>query len=191
MPGRATAEAAFATIHAGRPTLFFGVPTLFASMLGVAGAERQFDLTSLRCAVSAGEALPADLYLQWRDRFGTEILDGLGSTELLHMYVSSRPGRVRPGSCGWPVDGYDVKLVDDQGVEVGVGVVGDLIVKGPSAAIVYWNRREQTKQKMRGEWFVSGDKYSVDADGTTGTRAVPTTCSKWPASGSHRSRSSG
>ena len=165
MPGRATPEAAFATIHASRPTLFFGVPTLFASMLGVAGAEQRFDLTSLRSAVSAGEALPADLFLHWRDRFGTEILDGLGSTELLHMYVSSRPGRVKPGSCGWPVDGYDVKIVNDQGVEVGAGEVGDLVVKGPSAAIMYWNRREQTKQKMRGEWFVSGDKYSVDAEG--------------------------
>ena len=165
LPGRATPDAAFATIHHARPTIFFGVPTLFASMLAVEDAERQFDLRSLRCAVSAGEPLPAELFAQWRARFGTEILDGLGSTELLHMYLSARPGRVKPGSCGWQVDGYDVKIVNDQGQEVAAGEVGDLIVKGPSTAIMYWNRRDQTKQKMRGEWFVSGDKYSVDADG--------------------------
>jgi benzoate-CoA ligase family protein len=165
MPGRATPDVAFATIHATRPTIFFGVPTLFASMLAVAGAEQQYDLGSLRCAVSAGEPLPAELFLQWRERFGTEILDGLGSTELLHMYLSARSGRVKPGSCGWAVDGYDVKVVNDQGQEVAIGEVGDLIVRGPSTAIMYWNRREQTKQKMRGEWFLSGDKYSIDADG--------------------------
>ena len=136
LAGRATADAAFATIQHARPTIFFGVPTLFASMLAVDDAERQFDLRSLRCAVSAGEPLPADLFLQWRARFGTEILDGLGSTELLHMYLSARPGRVKPGSCGGPVDGYDVKIVNDQGLEIATGEVGDLIVKGPSTAIM-------------------------------------------------------
>jgi benzoate-CoA ligase family protein len=165
LPGRATPEAVYSTIDAARPTVFFGVPTLFAAMLAVSDADARFDLTSLRCCVSAGEVLPAELFLQWRERFGTEILDGLGSTELLHMYVSSRPGRVKAGSCGWPVDGYDVRVVDEQGRDVETGEVGDVIVRGPSTAIMYWNRRDQTKQKMRGEWFVTGDKYSVDADG--------------------------
>ena len=164
-PGRITAEAAYSTIQSTRPTIFFGVPTLFASMLGVPDAEQRFDLSSLRFCISAGEALPADLYRQWLARFGTEILDGLGSTEVLQMYVSARPGRVRPGSSGHPVPGYDVRVIDDEGRPVGPNEIGDLIVKGPSTAIMYWNRREQTTQKMRGEWFMSGDKYAVDEDG--------------------------
>src|SRR4029450_10667893 len=92
-------------------------------------------------------------------------LDGIGSTELLHMYISARAGRVKAGSSGQPVPGYDVKIVNEAGVELPPGDVGDLLVRGPSTAIMYWNRREQTKQKIRGEWFASGDKYTVDADG--------------------------
>jgi len=165
LPVRATPQAVYMTIHRTRPTIFFGVPTLFATMLDVADAETRFDLSSLRFSISAGEPLPADLYLAWRARFGTEILDGLGSTEVLQMYVASRPGRVKPGSSGYPVPGYDVRVVSESGESVGPNEVGDLIVKGPSTALMYWNRREQTKQKMRGEWFVSGDKYTVDDDG--------------------------
>ena len=162
---RKTADLVYAVIHAARPTIFFGVPTLFAAMLAVPDAESRFDLSSLRFCVSAGEPLAAELYSRWRARFGTEIIDGLGSTEVLHMYVSSRPGRVKPGSSGYPVPGYEVKILDDAGNALGPNEVGDLHVKGPSTAIMYWNRRDQTTQKMRGEWFVSGDKYTVDEDG--------------------------
>jgi benzoate-CoA ligase family protein len=164
-PGRATADVVYSTIARARPTMFFGVPTLYAAMLQVADARERFDLSSLRFCVSAGEPLPAELYRRWHARFGTEILDGIGSTELLNMYISSRPGLVKPGSSGLVVPGYAVKIVDDAGNTVGPNQVGDLLVKGPSCAIMYWNRREQTKQKMRGDWFVSGDKYSVDEHG--------------------------
>jgi benzoate-CoA ligase family protein len=162
---RSTPDAVYSVITRTRPTIFFGVPTLFALLLRVPDAERRFDLSSLRFCVSAGEPLPAELYRRWLARFGTEILDGIGSTELLNMYICSRQGRVKPGSSGVVVPGYDVKIVDDAGEVVGVNETGDLLVRGPSCAVMYWNRRDQTKQKMRGEWFVSGDKYSVDEDG--------------------------
>jgi len=162
---RAVPEAIYAVIDRARPTIFFGVPTLFAAMLAVPDVERRFDLSSLRCCVSAGEPLAAELFSRWQGRFGTEILDSIGSTEVLHMYVASRPGRVRPGSSGFPVPGYEVRILSEAGEALGPGQVGDLYVKGPSTAIMYWNRRDQTKEKIRGEWFASGDKYSVDEDG--------------------------
>ena len=162
---RKTADGVFAAIHRTRPTIFFGVPTLFAAMLEVPDAAPRVDLLSLRCCVSAGEPLAAELFSRWQARFGIEILDGIGSTEVLHMYVSSRSGRVKPGSTGFPVPGYEVKILSEAGETLGPNQVGDLHVKGPSTAIMYWNRRDQTKEKMRGEWFASGDKYWVDADG--------------------------
>jgi benzoate-CoA ligase len=164
-PRRAAPSAVYAVIQASRPTIFFGVPTLFAAMLQAADADRRLGLSSLRCCVSAGEPLAADLFRRWHQRFALEILDGLGSTELLHMYVSSRPGHIKPGSTGQPVPGYEVKLLGDTGEPLGANQVGDLHVKGPSAAIMYWNRRDETKEKMRGEWFASGDKYTVDDEG--------------------------
>jgi benzoate-CoA ligase len=164
-PGRALAEDVFGAISRHRPTIFFGVPTLFAALLQVPGVEERFDLSTLRFCVSAGEPLPAEIFNRWHDRFELEIVDGLGSTELLHMYVSARPGQVKPGSSGTPVPGYDVRILNERDETVGPNEVGDLYVKGPSAAIGYWNRRDQTKQKMRGEWFASGDKYRVDSDG--------------------------
>jgi benzoate-CoA ligase len=164
-PGRSLAEDVYRIIHAHRPTVFFGVPTLFAALLQVPDVEQRFDLSSLRFCVSAGEPLPGELYDRWHERFGLEIVDGLGSTELLHMYISSRPGRIKAGSSGYPVPGYEVKILNERDEPLGANQVGDLYVKGPSAAIGYWNRRDQTKQKMRGEWFASGDKYSVDDDG--------------------------
>jgi benzoate-CoA ligase family protein len=163
--GRSLPESVFSIIDRARPTIFFGVPTLYSLLLKVQDAAQRFDLSSLRFSVSAGEPLPPDLYQQWRARFGTEILDGIGSTELLNMYICSRPGLVRPGSSGLIVPGYDVRIVDDHGAPVAHNVVGDLLVKGPSAAIMYWNRRDHTQQRMRGEWFASGDKYRVDEDG--------------------------
>jgi benzoate-CoA ligase len=163
--GRSLPETVFSIIDRARPTIFFGVPTLYSLLLKVHDAAERFDLRALRFCVSAGEPLPADLYQQWRARFGTEILDGIGSTELLNMYICSRPGLVKPGSSGLIVPGYEVRIVDDHGAPVAHNVVGDLLVKGPSAAIMYWNRRDQTQQRMRGEWFATGDKYRVDEDG--------------------------
>jgi benzoate-CoA ligase family protein len=164
-PGRPAPEAMFSLIDSGRPTIFFGVPTAYAAMLQIADAEQRFDFRSIRCGVSAGEALPAAIHTRWRSRFGTEILDGLGSTEVLHIYVSGRHGAVVPGSSGKPVPGYAVRLVDEAGQDVPDGTVGDLLVRGPSTALSYWNNAEQTRGKMRGEWFVSGDKYRCDEDG--------------------------
>lgn len=114
-PGRPAPEAAFRVIHDSRPTLFFGVPTLYAGMLQVKDAESRFDTSSLRLCISAGESLPADLFRRWKDRFGVEILDGIGTTEILHIFISNRAGRVKPGSTGLPVPGYDAVVVDDQG----------------------------------------------------------------------------
>jgi benzoate-CoA ligase len=164
-PQRAAPEAVYSVIDRARPTIFFGIPTLFAAMLDVPDVERRFDLSSLRSCVSAGEPLAAELFSRWQARFGTEILDAIGSTEVLHIYVASRPGRVKPGSTGSPVPGYEVKILSEAGEPLGPNQVGDLHVKGPSTAIMYWNRRDQTKQKMRGEWFDSGDKYSFDEEG--------------------------
>ena len=164
-PQRASADVVYAVIDRARPTIFFGVPTLFAAMLAVPDVEDRYDVSSLRFCVSAGEPLAAELFSRWQRRFGVEILDGVGSTEVLHMYVSSRPGRVKPGSTGYPVPGYDVRILTDTGEAAGPNQVGDLHVKGPSTAVMYWNRRDETKAKMRGEWFASGDKYSFDEDG--------------------------
>jgi benzoate-CoA ligase family protein len=165
LPDRARPENVYATIRRKQPTMFFGVPTLYASMLKCADAVACSDLSSLRFCVSAGEPLSADLYHAWNARFGKEILDGLGSTELLNMYIASPPGRVKPGSSGVVVPGYEVKIVDGAGQTVGTNEIGDLMVKGPSASILYWNRREETQKRMRGDWFASGDKYRVDDDG--------------------------
>ena len=147
-----------------RPTLFFSVPTLYAAMLEEARAT-DYDLSSVRLAISAAEPLPAEIFRRWKERFNIEILDGLGSTEVLHIYLSARAGAVRPGSCGKPVSGYDIRVVDAAGADVPAGTVGDLLVTGDSRAVCYWNRPELTAERMRGPWFVTGDKYSVDADG--------------------------
>jgi benzoate-CoA ligase family protein len=160
-----TPDVVYRHISEAKPTLFFGVPTLYAAMLQVTDVEKRFDLRSLRLCVSAGETLPGDLFSRWKARFGTEILDGIGSTEVLHIYVSPRRGSAKPGSTGLPVDGYEVRIIDENGAEIGKGLTGDLIVRGPSTALTYWNRRDQTRSKMRGEWFFSGDKFRQTEDG--------------------------
>jgi len=164
-PGRPTPDALYETIHQARPTIFFGVPTAFAAMLQAPDVEQRWNLGSIRCCVSAGEPLPAEIYRRWHTRFDTEILDGIGSTEVLHIYLSARPGAVVPGSSGQPVPGYQVRIVSETGEDLPVGRVGDLLVKGPSTAMGYWNRARDTRKKMRGEWFESGDKYSTDEAG--------------------------
>jgi benzoate-CoA ligase len=155
----------FAAIHRYRPTLFFGVPTLYAAMLQVKEAAQKYDVSGLRLCVSAGEPLPGELFARWQERFGVEILDGIGSTEALHIFISNRAGYVRPGSSGTPVPGYEVRVVDETGKDVPQGEIGDLLVKGGSVTAGYWHKHEATRRTLLGEWLRTGDKYSQDADG--------------------------
>jgi benzoate-CoA ligase len=161
---RPQAAAILETVEKTKPTLFFSVPTLYAAMLQEAD-RRQCDFSSVRLAVSAAEPLPAEIFRRWQKRFGVEILDGIGSTEVLHIYMSASAGRVKPGSSGQPVPGYDLRIVDSGGQEVPAGTIGDLWVCGRSTAPGYWNRSQFSRDRMRGEWFVSGDKYYKDEDG--------------------------
>ncbi|PYP93649.1 MAG: benzoate-CoA ligase family protein, partial [Gemmatimonadetes bacterium] len=164
-PGRPEPAKVFETITRERPTLFYAVPTAYAAMLQVTDAERLYDLRSVRLCSSAGEPLPKAIYERWLERFGLEILDGIGSTEMCHTFIANRRGQVRPGSSGTVVPGYEAKLVDDAGREVPVGEVGNLMVKGDSACSCYWNQHERTRQTIEGEWVRTGDKYTRDADG--------------------------
>jgi benzoate-CoA ligase family protein len=164
--GRPRATVILERIQESRPSLLFSVPTLYAAMLQEAEGPQSYDLSSVRLAVSAAEPLPAAIFRRWKDRFGVEILDGIGSTEVLHIYLSARKGQVKPGSTGQPVAGYKLRIVDHAGLqEVPRGAIGDLLVSGESTAPCYWNRRQLTRERMHGEWFHSGDKYSVDEDG--------------------------
>jgi benzoate-CoA ligase family protein len=163
-PGRPDPASVFEVIERERPTVFFGVPTAFAQMLAAA-AERKPDLSSIRIAASAGEALPAAIYQRWLQAFGHEILDGIGSTEVLHIFISNRAGAVRPGSSGTLVPGYDAKLVDDDDQPVPPGEVGNLWIKGDSTCAFYWNKHERTKDTIAGHWIRTGDKYHQDAEG--------------------------
>ena len=164
-PHRPTPETVFELLTRERPTLFFGVPTLYAGMLATKDAERRFDLSSLRLCVSAGEALPEEIYKRWRDKFGVEIIDGIGTTEILHIFLSNRPGQSRPGSTGRPVPGYDAIIVDDAGAPVPQGEIGNLRVKGDSTMAYYWNKHDKTKESLHGAWIQTGDKYYQDPDG--------------------------
>ena len=164
VPDRPRATLVLETVQEQRPTVLFSVPTLYAAMLQESERTR-FDLGSVRLAVSAAEPLPAAIFCRWRDRFGIEILDGIGSTEVLHIYLSARAGNVRPGSTGQAVPGYELRIVDPAGQDVRPGAIGDLLVSGESTAPCYWNRRALTVDRMRGRWFFTGDKYSMDADG--------------------------
>ena len=164
-PHRPTPESVFEALATRKPTLFFGVPTLFAAMLAVKEADKRWDLSSLRLCVSAGEALPEEIYNRWRERFGVEIIDGIGTTEILHIFLSNRPGAVRPGSSGLPVPGYEAIVVDDESRPVPAGDIGNLRVKGDSTMAYYWNKHEKTKETLYGPWIQTGDKYWQDPDG--------------------------
>ena len=164
MAGRPTPEAVYARLVAHRPTVFCGVPTLYAAMLAHTPQPPR-EALSLRVCTSAGEALPAEVGRRFTDQFGVEVLDGIGSTEMLHIFLSNRPGQVRYGTTGKPVPGYRVRLVGDDGHEVAPGELGELQISGPTSAIMYWNNRERTLATFVGEWTRAGDKYSVDADG--------------------------
>jgi benzoate-CoA ligase family protein len=164
-PARPEPAKVFEVITRERPTLFYAVPTAYAALLQVPDAERLYDVRSVRLCSSAGEPLPKAIYDRWLEKFGLEILDGIGSTEMCHTFIANRRGGVRPGSSGTLVPGYDAKVVDDEGQPVGVGEVGNLLVKGDSACACYWNQHERTLQTIQGEWVRTGDKYSRDADG--------------------------
>ena len=162
--GRNTPATVLDTIEKRRPTLFFSAPTLYNAILNFEGAKSR-DLSSIRHCVAAAEALPAEVWRRWKDAFGLTILDGVGSTEMLHIYCSNRLDDVRPGSSGKPVPGYELKILDDSGQPVPQGEAGDLYVKGDSALALYWAQHEKSKRSILGEWFFSGDRYRVDADG--------------------------
>ena len=165
-PARPAPENIYADIERYKPTLFFSVPTNYAALLAHQRENgREFDLASLRQAISAGERLPAPLFHRFKERFGVEILDSLGSTETLQMVIANRPGEVRPGSSGKIIPGYEARLVDENGNDVGVNEIGDLLIKGDSTCSCYWNKHERTKETFAGEWFRTGDKYSRDGDG--------------------------
>ena len=173
MAERPTPDATFKrwtgdTAHQGaanRPTVFFGAPTGFAGMLAAPSLPVRQAVT-LRLCSSAGEALPADIGERFSAHFGVEIIDGIGSTEMLHIFLSNRPGKVRYGTTGWPVPGYEIELRDDAGAVVPDGETGDLYIQGPSAALMYWGDRDKTRETFQGGWTKSGDKYVRNADGS-------------------------
>ena len=160
-----SASAARPSTGAGvRPTVFFGAPTGFAGMLASPSLPARNEV-ALRMCSSAGEALPAEIGQRFERHFGVEIIDGIGSTEMLHVFLSNRPGDVRYGTTGKPVEGYTLELRGDDGRPVADGEVGDLYIDGPSAALLYWGNREKTRETFQGAWTKSGDKYSRSADG--------------------------
>ena len=162
---RPTPARMFELMQRYNPSIFFGVPTLFAAMLNDEAQKSASGGTRLRVCTSAGEALPESVGNHWRSRFGVDILDGVGSTELLHIFLSNAPGDVKYGTSGRPVPGYAVRLVDDSGADVGDGDVGELLVNAPSAAEGYWNQRSKSRQTFEGGWTRTGDKYTRDAEG--------------------------
>jgi benzoate-CoA ligase len=164
MAERPTPQAVFRRLVEHKPTIFCGVPTLYAAMLAAPELPTRADVRLRRCA-SAGEALPKEVGERFAARFGCDVLDGIGSTEMLHIFLSNRPGEVRYGTTGTPVPGYDVELRGEDGRLVADGEIGDLFIRGPSAALMYWANREQSRATFQGEWTKSGDKYVRGADG--------------------------
>jgi benzoate-CoA ligase len=163
MAGRPAPEPIFATVETHRPTLFFSVPALYAAMLKAGAGDRDF--ASVRACVSAAEALPAAIQERWQDATGSPILDGIGSTEMLHIYCSNTMEHLVPGTSGRPVPGYQLKVVDERGHELPPGEPGDLLVRGDSCAAFYWHQHEKTSQCMRGDWFYTGDRYVQTPEG--------------------------
>ena len=165
MAERPTPAATFKRWVEQRPTVFFGAPTGFAGMLASPGLPSKAQV-SLRLASSAGEALPADLGNRFTAHFGVEIIDGIGSTEMLHIYLSNVPGKVRYGTTGWPVPGYQIALRGDDGNPVADGETGDLYIRGPTSALMYWGERDKSRETFQGTWTKSGDKYIRNPDGS-------------------------
>jgi benzoate-CoA ligase len=161
---RPTPAAVCHIVREYRPTIFYGVPTLYSALLACPELPKRADLNLRRCT-SAGEALPRDVGRRWREHTGVDILDGLGSTEMLHIFLSNRPGDVRYGTSGKPVPGYQVRLVDEDGQPVAKGEIGELQVAGPTGAAYYWNNRDKSRNTFLGPWTRSGDKYTESDDG--------------------------
>ncbi|MCU9836457.1 benzoate-CoA ligase family protein [Ruegeria sp. WL0004] len=162
--GRPTPDGVRDIIAAQRPTVFCGVPTLYAAMVAMLDREGVPDVTLRRC-ISAGEALPEEIGRSWRRQWGVDILDGVGSTEMLHIFLSNAPGDVVYGTSGRAVPGYEVRLVDESGADVGPGGLGELLVRGASAADGYWNKRDKSRATFEGEWTRTGDKYELTPEG--------------------------
>ena len=161
---RSTAEKMFEVIKRYRPTILTTVPTMINSMLNVPNASAE-DLSSLRFCYSAGEALPKELYERWMNAFGVDICDGIGSAEMFHIYITNRPGDIKPGSLGRVVEGYEARIVDAEGNEVPTGEMGTLRIKGDSAALCYWNAHEKSKETFAGDWCTTGDQFHLDENG--------------------------
>lgn len=161
---RSTAEQMFSVIERYRPTILTTVPTMINSMLNIEGAKEK-DLSCLRFCYSAGEALPAELYTRWKETFGIEILDGIGSAEMFHIYITNRLGDVKLGSLGRVVEGYEARIVDADGNEVPTGEMGTLKIKGDSAALCYWGAHEKSKETFAGDWCTTGDQFHKDEEG--------------------------
>jgi benzoate-CoA ligase len=165
-PGSPSPPNIFSVIEKHKPTLFFSVPSNYSTLLSYhRESGPDFDLSSVRYAVSAGEALAATLYHRFKERFKVEILDAIGSTEALHMFIANRPGAVRPGSSGQIMPGYEARIVDENGNDLPDGEVGSLLIKGDSVCAYYWNQHEKTKETIQGHWIRTGDKYYRDPDG--------------------------
>ena len=165
LPGRPTPESVLATMRTHNPSIFFGVPTLYAALLAHEGAGEGAGSANLRLCVSAGEALPKELGEKWKRVVGCDVIDGIGSTEMLHIFVSNRPGTVNYGTTGLPVPGYAAKIVGPDGAELGKDEIGELVVSGPSAGDGYWNQREKSRATFAGAWTHTGDNYRRGSDG--------------------------
>ena len=163
-PGRPDADAVYDVIERHRPTILFGLPTLYNALIVHPGAERR-DLSSLRLCISAAETLSQEMFAEWERRHGLRIVEGLGSTEVLHIYISNRLERQKPGASGARVPGYEIKLCDPEGHTVPVGEPGIMWVRGDSNAPFYWNRPDKTRETMREGWIYTGDRFREDADG--------------------------
>ena len=163
--GRPTPDAVFDIMATQKPTIFCGVPTLFAALVAEQEAKGGKPEHSVRICTSAGEALPRDIGERWEALWDAQIVDGVGSTEMLHIFLSNAPGNIVYGTSGVPVPGYEVRLVDEHDEDVGAGEVGELLVRGPSSAEGYWNRRSKSQSTFEGHWTRTGDKYERDADG--------------------------
>jgi benzoate-CoA ligase len=161
---RPTPQSVWRILREYKPTIFYGVPTLYSSLLAHPDLPRREELKLRRCT-SAGEALPADVGRRWAELTGVDILDGLGSTEMLHIFLSNRPGEVRYGTSGQPVPGYEIRLIGEDEKPVGAGEIGELQVSGPTSAGYYWNNREKSRNTFLGAWTRSGDKYTQSEDG--------------------------
>ncbi|MCF8476387.1 MAG: benzoate-CoA ligase family protein [Pseudolabrys sp.] len=164
-PERPTPQTVFEMLRAYQPTMFFAVPTLYAAILADPECKSENMSSRLRLCFSAGEPLPPHVGIDWKQRFGVDIVNGVGSTEMGHLFLTNRPNAVEYGTSGVPVDGYDLRLVDENMCDVGDNELGELLVRGDSSAVGYWNQREKTRHTFLGEWVRTGDKYTRRPDG--------------------------